>query len=272
MRFREFLSISAIGAMLIAPMAQADDFDREGLKGLVSCFPAKYAVDINEKLSEKSADRRDVVDIIMAPKFKIYDGGQLPNRFFLKSEDSETEFTVKPNGDVPDFLSLVSAAKGEGDICIQDAARKDRPSDDEGLYFEMGLTPYYKSDGPRYSYQQLKEGTKDAKSLCKVMVPSVARMFMPDTDHLSVQYDSADAAPDITAFKDGNVIGKVTATAYGDGYVFAIDKLKDMGADSIEITGPHKLGVVPSLKAMKRFGIGKKKLYPELYGQTKEKL
>lgn len=249
-------------------MAQADDFQREGVKGLVSCFPAKYAVDINEKLLKKSPDRRDVVDIKMAPKFKIYDEGQLPDRFFLKSEDSETEFTVNADGGAPDFMEIVSAAKGEGDICIQDAARKDRPADDEGLYFEMGLTPYYKNKGPRYSYEQLKEGTKDAKSLVKVMVPSVARMFMPDTDHLSVQYEGADIAPEVTALKGGEVIGKISTTPYGDGYVFAIDRLKEMDADSIEITGPHKLGVVPSLKAMKRFGIGKKKLYPELYAQN----
>ncbi|WP_371396052.1 hypothetical protein [Fretibacter rubidus] len=244
--------------------ASADDFDREGIKGLTSCFPAKYATEIKDKLADKSEKRRDVVDITFNPQFKIYDGGTLPDRFFLKLGQSEVPFTVTDAGTVPDFSDVVIGGAGEGDICIEDAARQGRPADDEGLYFEMGLTPYFQTSGPRYSLTELEEGTKDGKSLYKTMVPAVARMFMPDTDHLSVQVEG-DIVPIVTAMKGEQVIGDLKTERYGEGYIFALDDVEDMGADAVEISTPHKLAPVPSIKTMRRFGIGEKKLYPELY-------
>ena len=258
------LGTAVFSLMAVGQSAQADDFERDGFKGLTSCFPAKYATEIKGKLADKSQKRRDVVDITFNPQFKIYDGGSLPDRFFLKLGQSDIPFTVTDTGAVPDFSEVVLQGDGDGDICIEDTARQGRPADDEGLYFEMGLTPYFQSSGPRYSVELLKEGTKDGKSLYKTMVPSVARLFMPDTDHLSVHV-KGDVEPIVTALKDGQAIGGVTTELYGEGYIFALDDVKDMDADAVEITTPHKLAPVPSIKTMRRFGIGEKTLYPELY-------
>lgn len=258
-----FLMITSAALMLVSP-AMADDFNRDSPRELVYCFPAKYVVDIDDKLSKMDADRRDVVDIQMKPTFKIYDGGALPDRYFLRTDSMETPFTVQADGTVPDFLDVVRAAKGEGDLCIEDAARVGRPGDDEGLYFEMGLTPYFQTPGPVYNYDLLKEGTKDGKALYKTMIPAVARLFMPDTDYLSVQFDDPIATPRVTALKDGSPIGTIATEPYGEGHVFSRKAVRDKGADSIEIAGgPHRLAPVPSIKTMRRFGIGQKKVYTQ---------
>lgn len=268
---RLFSTVLMAALCLGGASAFADDFDRDGVRELVSCFPAKYVTDIQNKLSDMDAGRRDVVDIQMNPMFKIYDGGALPDRYFLRLADQEVPFTVKADGAVPDFLSVISAHNGAGDLCIEDAARVGVPADDEGLYFEMGLTPYFKPSGPVYDYETLKTGTKDGKQLYKTMVPAVARMFMPDTDYLSVQMDDPAARPTVLQMKDGQVMGEIPVEPYGEGFVFSRKAVDDNGGDGVEIKGgPHKLAPVPSIKTMQRFGIGQKKIYdPDRFKKDK---
>jgi len=119
----------------------ADDFDRSTIRDASYCFPAKYVTEMARKIADVDDSKRDVVDITMSPKFKIYDGGTGPDRFYLKTEQSETDFTVTEDYAVPDFLGIVKQNSGKGDICIDDKARMGRPGDDENLYFEMGLIP-----------------------------------------------------------------------------------------------------------------------------------
>jgi len=254
------LILTPLCLLVSTQSAFADDFDRSNPREKTYCFPAKYVTEMTRKINEVDSSKRDVVDIAMAPKFKIYDGGKGPDRFYLRTDASEIEFSVSSDYAVPDFLSVVNKKSGKGDICIDDAARVGRPGDDESLYFEMGLTPKFETQ-TLYDYASLKEGTKDAKSLYKRMVPSVARLFMPDTKHLSVTMSDQSRIPIVSALKDGKAFGEIEITAYGESYIFPLSTLKDMGADAISISGDHTLSPVPSMKIMKRFGIGQKKIY-----------
>lgn len=258
------LSVVSAG-LLSGTAAYADDFDRESIRKEVYCFPVQYARETIEKLSAAGADKTDVVAPPLSPRFRIFDGGDLPQRYFLKTAArSETEFTINADGAVPDFISHIEAAEKGGDICIQDAARIGRPGDDEGLYFEMGLTPEFKNTSGRYSLSELKEGTRDGKSLYKRMIPSVARLFMPNTDHLSLRYTQADTPFQVVAYKGELALPQITAQLYNGAHVFDLDDLEDMDADRLEIIGgDYVLSPVPSIKTMKKFGIGEKKIYTQ---------
>lgn len=257
------LFMGLLGAsLLMAGTAFADDFDRDTLRGEVYCFPAKYATDLVEKLANADAAKKDVVDSQLAPRFRIFDGGDLPQRYFIRPEEpslSEIDMTIDPDGRVPDFLAKVQTAEAGSDLCIKDAARIGRAGDDEGLYFEMGLTPKFKNRSGNYAFEELKEGTKDGKSLYKKMIPAVARMFMPDTKHLSLRYDDISTPLKIAAFKGAEALPEIETEYYNESHVFDLDDLKDMGADRLEISGgPFQLSPVPSIKTMKKFGIGEK--------------
>jgi len=245
--------------------AIADDFDREGKRGESYCFPAKYAIKTIEQLASIDADKKDIVEIIMQPKFKIYDGGALPEKYYLKPAGRDVEdgakpvtpFTINADGSVPDFIEKVSRANNKDDICIDDKARAGLPEDDESLYFEMGLTPYFKNRSGTHTVQELLRGVKDGKSQYKKMIPAAIRMFMPDTDYLHVKYELPSTPPQITAYR-GNVGSNVQSEFYNEGYVFALKDIRRLKAERVEITGgTYKLAPVPNIKTMKKFGIGR---------------
>jgi len=243
-------------------IVHADEFDREGIRGEIYCFPDKHVTKMVDKLDELKPSKRDVVDINIDPKFLLLDGGELPDRYFLRSKNGvETDFTVTAEGRVPDFMDIINRQgheRGENEVCIQDKARIGRPNDDEGLYFEMGLTPYFSNHSGTYDMALLREGTTDGKSIYKCMIPSLARVFMPDTNHIAVSYDEKTTPPNITAFKDGEVFS-VPTEFYNDAHVFDLKPLRKNGFDEIRVEGGrHRLAPVPSIKTMKRYGVGEK--------------
>ena len=259
-----FMMTAIVGALVfMGSPASADDFDRDTIRGEIYCFPTKYASELVEKLDGADADRKDVVESKLAPRFRIFDGGELPQKYFIRPKDAQDEagtaLTILEDGRVPDFLSKTQSAPDGSDLCIKDVNRVGRPGDDEGLYFEMGLTPKFKNRSGSYTYDELKEGTKDGKHLVKKMIPAVARLFMPDTDHLSLRYDDINTPLQITAFKDGEALPPIETEFYNEAHVFDLGDLKDMGADRLVIAGgPYQLSPVPSIKTMRKFGIGEK--------------
>ena len=249
----------ALSSASLSETATAGEFDREGVRGDTYCFPAKFAVDLIKKFSNVKPSKTDVVAINMKPQFLIYDGGNLPDRYYLKRRDgSEAEFSIATDGAVPDFLSKVASAGKKDDLCIDDKARAGLDADDESLYFEMGLTPYFHNTSGAHTLAELQEGAKDGRSLYKKMIPGAVRMFMPSTSHLSVKPANANTRPTIVALKDGVVLGTIDTVYYNEAYVFSCDVVEDMGADSIRIEGgPYRMAPVPSIKTMKKYGIGK---------------
>ncbi len=265
-----FYSVILAMTVLSAQSAQAnefsDDYDSDSVRGEVYCIATKFAAELIEKLANADASKTDVVESQLAPRFKIFDGGELPERYFVRADkndktSTERDMLITADGRVPEFLQLVSAAPKDSALCISDKARIGRPGDDEGLYFEMGLTPKFKNVSGVYTVAELREGTKDGKSLYKKMIPAIARLFMPDTDHLSLRYDSAKTAVQITAYKDGAALPAITTEFYDEAYVFDLDDIRDMDADRLEIKGgAYQLSPVPSVKTMRKYGMGKKKV------------
>lgn len=226
------------------------------LRGDVFCFPAKDVPKMVERLSEVSESRRDIVDVALEPKFLIKDGGNWPERFFIRTQSSEIEVPIeKPSGVTPSFLET-AIANSDGDICVADKTRASRPEHDEGLYFEMGLSPLFHNRSGRHEMAELKEGTKDGKKFYKKMIPAAVRMFMPDTKYLAVRYDDFRLTPQIFA-QVGETDVALTAELYKDMHVVSLDELEDIGASALMIRGgAYQLQPTVSVKTMKRFGWG----------------
>ena len=85
-------------------------FAADKLRGDVFCFPAKDVPKLVNKLSEVKQEQRDIVDVKLNSKFLIKDGGDWPERFFLRTESSEIDIPIeKPSGLTPTFLEQANA-------------------------------------------------------------------------------------------------------------------------------------------------------------------
>ena len=249
----KYLSAFLITAVLAPQSALA----AEKTRGEVFCFPAKDVPKLVNKLKEVKEDRRDIVDVDINPKFIIKDNGVWPERFFLRTDSQDIDIPLeKPSGLTPSFIEQAFAYP-ESDVCVADKTRAEKPEYDEGLYFEMGLSPLFHNTSGTHDMAELKEGTKDGKTFYKKMIPAAVRMFMPDTDYLAVNYDDLriSGAQIFARVNDQDI--PLQAELYKEKHVVSYDALKEMGASALIIRGgAYKLQPTVSVKTMKRFGWG----------------
>jgi len=89
-----------------------------------------------------------------------------------------------------------------------------------------------------------------------MMLPAAVRAFMPTTKYFHVKYDSLASAPQIYADTDTGLT-PIKGEYYNEGYVVSLAQLDDADATALVIKGgAYKLAPVPSIKTMKRFGVG----------------
>jgi hypothetical protein len=228
----------------------------EKLRGETFCFPAKDVPKLVSELGEVKAERRDIVDVRLKPRFIIKDDGIWPDRFYL-SKDGElvTEMPFsRETGAVPSFIEAASA-RPDTDICVDDPTRADRPYDDEGLYFEMGLAPLFKSTPGKHSLAELEEAAKDGKKFYKKMLPSALAIFMPDTDYFGIRMRDREAVPTAAAFS-GDIENILELEPVNDMWVVSLDDIEDLDASYLVIGGgEYDLQPVPSPKTMRKFGM-----------------
>lgn len=251
---RVMLSILLGSVFTLSTFAGADTAEK---RGETFCFPTKKAVDVVDDLSEVKDKYRDVVDVDIDPRFLIKDGGVWPERFYLvKGGKSVKEMPFsREDGRVEGFMAS-ARAHPKTDICIDDPTRADRPADDEGLYFEMGLSPFFHNRSGRYDMKELKEGTEDGKKFYKKMIPGALALFMPDTDYLAVKYEDKSTPLRAFAILDG-VETLMKGEKVKDFYVISFADMEDWEAEGLVIKGgEYNLQPVPSPSIMRRFGWG----------------
>ena len=227
------------------------------LRGETFCFPAKDVPKLISELAEVKPERRNIVDVRLQPRFIIKDGGVWPDRFYLAKEGelvTELPFS-RETGAVPTFIAAATA-RPDTDICVDDPTRATRPKDDEGLYFEMGLSPLFKSTPGIHSLAELKEACKDGKKFYKKMLPGAIAIFMPDTDYLGIRMIDRKSIP--TAFiSKGDTRSPLALELVKDMWVASLEDIEDADADSLIIEGgAYDLQPVPSPKTLRRFGMG----------------
>lgn len=231
--------------------------DAPNLRGKTFCFPAKDVPKLVSELAEVKDEYRNIVDVRLQPRFIIKDDGVWPDRFYLaKKGEVVTELPFsRETGAVPNFIPATTA-RPDTDICVDDPTRAARPEDDEGLYFEMGLSPLFKSTSGKHSFVQLEEAAKDGKKFYKKMLPGALAIFMPDTDYFAIRMINRKAVPTATALT-GDVTQDLDIEAVKDMWVISLDDIEDLNADTLVVGGgAYDLQPVPSPKTMRKFGMG----------------
>jgi len=249
------LRIFFVSLFLLTPSyAMAAKADK---RGVTFCFPAKSVPKIVDELAEVKEKYRNIVDVTIDPKFIIKDGGVWPDRFYLAREGeviTEMPFS-KEDGRVPSFMTDVRAAP-DTDICVDDPTRADRAATDEGLYFEMGLSPFFANRSGQHTMAEIVEGAKDGKKFYKKMLPNAVAFLMPATNYIAVKYDIVGTPLQAFALVDGQEIA-LTSERHKDFEVVSCKELEDLDAEALIIRGgPYQLQPVPSPSIMRRFGWG----------------
>lgn len=230
-----------------------------GIRGAIYCYPAKGVPKIVERINAIEAKRRDVVDVNIDPKFIIKDGGVWPKSFYLAKDGEPITYMPfsRKDGRTPTFLAAI-AAHPDSDICVDDPTRADKPADYEGLYFEMGLSPQFHTAIGEHDMADIAKGSRDAKVFYKKMIPSIYRIFMPDTEHLAVTYeDPALQAPEAQAeifARVGQVDIPLEFERHKEMFVISGTALAQMGATALIVRGgAYDLQPVPSPSVLRKF-------------------
>jgi len=224
------------------------------LRGETFCYPAKDVSKIVSELAQVKPKRRNIVDVRLEPRFIIKDGGVWPDKFYLaKGGETITDLPFsRETGAVPNFIAAASA-RPDTDICVDDPTRAERPEDDEGLYFEMGLAPLFKTTSGQHSVAELEEAAKDAKKFYKKMLPDIIAVFMPDTDYFAIKMIDSTLMPAVFAIIGQSEL-ELPLVAVDDMWIVSLDDITKSDAESLDVRGgAYDLQPVPSPKTLRRF-------------------
>jgi len=263
--FALFMGLSGVSAANAQSSADTKALEKsQGIRGAIFCFPAKGVPKMVARINEVDAKRRDIVDVKLDPKFLIKDGGVWPTSFYLARDGEPITYMPfsRKDGRTPTFLAAIEADP-DADICVDDPTRANKPADDEGLYFEMGLSPRFHSAKGEHNMADIAKGSRDARIFYKKMIPSIYRIFMPDTKHLAVTYqDPSLQAPEASA----EIFARVGETdiplefeRHKEMFIISGTALAQMGASALIVRGgDYDLQPVPSPSMIRRFESGGK--------------
>lgn len=253
-----FRSFVAISLMMGAPLAMADDNDEAlELREETRCFTAKGIRDFMGRFDGLKATQLDTLVASFRPRFEIKDEGALPDRFYLKSEGQEKDFVLDDDGGVPGFSSAVKGSSDESELCIMDKARAGTPVDQAGVNFSLPMSIRHINVSGNYDMAELADGLKDGKSFYKKMVGGPMAILVPKMTHIVVSYDDDEVTPQIEAFNGDDRIDGLVTEPFDGGHVVTFKDLKRLGATHLKVSGgEHSISPAPSIKTMKKFGIG----------------
>jgi len=250
----------AIVAMSVTVAGLTSEFSyaqESNLRGETFCFPAKGVPKLVNGLATLKPKYRNIVDVRLQPRFIVKDQGVWPDRFYLaKNGETITELPFsRETGAVPDFLEATQT-RPDTDICIDDPTRADRPKDDEGLYFEMGLSPLFKSATGTHSLVELKEGSKDGKKFYKKMLPNAIAFLMPKTNYLAIKMVDRSKVP-MAFVSTAEGERELALETFKDMWIVRLDDIEAVAGEALIIRGgAYDLQPVPSPKILRRFGWG----------------
>lgn len=251
-----------VSMVAIAPLSFAQDKDQESdaaveLREETRCFPAKGIRDFVGRFDSLETSKRDTIDVFFEPKFVIRDDGTYPDRYYVKQGDKEIDLPINEEGEVPDFVETVKSSAETSEICLQDKARTGTPVDQAGVSFSLPTSiRHIKAEGT-YDLETLKDGLKDGKSFYKKMVGGAMALLVPKMTHMLINYEDDTTPPQIQALNGETELEGLEYEIFQGAYVVKYKDLKKMGATHLKVTGgDHSIAPVPSIKTMKKFGIG----------------
>ena len=238
--------------MSSAAYAQDKD-DAPELRERVTCFPSKNFSKFVSKFQNLDADKRDVVDMVFDAKFDVNDGGVLPERIFIRDNGAEQNFTLTPDGTVPDFIKIADASE-TAELCSEDPSRVGTPRGGDDMKFSLESDVQYLKNTGYHDLATLKDGLKDGKSHFKKMVPAPMRLIVPKMSHVMINYEADDAVAAFSAMKGNTSIEGLTSDQHCEQTIIKVKDLEDLGAEGLQVSGgPYILMPVPNKKMLKKF-------------------
>ncbi len=227
------------------------------LRDRVNCTSIDGLAELVGKFDSLKADQRDTVDGRLTARLKPNDDGPMPERIFLKTGDTETDFTVGGKGEIVDFNELVQNPEG-AEICFDDPAREGKPKDKMAFGFGINFTVSFIETPGEHSMASLQDGSKDGRAFYKKLAPGPAAMLVPKFKYVTITYEDENTQPKISAMKSGEVIDGLTIEPFYNQYVVSLKELEDLGADALRIDGgPYRLSPSPSTEKMEKHRKGK---------------
>ena len=241
--------ILALPAMAIAE----DSEDEPKLRELVTCFPAKGITEFVSKFQNIDADKRDTVDMLFAATFKVEDGGVLPARIFTRDNSTEKDFTLQPDGSVPDFKNIASVSE-TAELCSEDPTRVGTPHGETSIKFSLTSDVHFLSNDGYHDLPALEDGLKDGKTHYKKMMPAAMRMLVPSLKYVMIEYEAEDTPPQFTAMKGQEPVEGLEHETFCSLAMIKVKDIEKLGADGLKIMGgDYNLTPVPGRKTLERF-------------------
>lgn len=236
--------------MLMPSLSLAEDNKR----GELFCYPIKKIHKILNNIEALDAKYKNVIDINVNPKFIIKDGGSFPEQFFLRFDNKIIDVPVdKTNGATPTFLTETYKYP-KSEACILDPLRSKRPKYDEGLYFEMGLSPFFINNSGYHDIAELEKGARDGKRFYREMILSPFKVFMPNTDHFAIHHKNfQDEGPPLFA-KTSDGISEIKPLFYDGLFLVSLRELRNIKAKGLIVNSDsYDIKPIVSIKYLKRF-------------------
>ena len=257
MRYISGLSLTA-ALFFSASIGYADDEEEAvELREETTCFSVEGIADFMKRFDKLDESRTDTIHAIFQANLDVRDDGGFPDRFYLKSGDEENNLSFDDEGNIQEFTSLVKAAPEGTEICMQDKARAGTPVDQPGAVFNLPVSIRMKNQSGTYDIAELQDGLKDGKSFYKKMVGGAVALLVPKMTHLVVAYEDEATPLEFTVFNGDEPIAAPEAEAFNGGHVIRFKDLKKAGVTTLKVSGgAHHISPAPSVKTMKKFGIG----------------
>jgi len=249
----KYLGIALTGLLIATPAFAQDKEATPELRERINCFPAKGIAEFVSKFQKLEADKRDTVDMLFAAKFKVKDGGALPERLFLRDNGIENNFTLDSEGNVPDFQEIGSAAD-TAELCSEDPTREGTPRGGDKISFSIENDVHFLDNSGYHTISAIKDGLKDGKTHYKTMVPAPMRILVPKLKYVMIEYEAENTTPQYSAMAGQTPIEGLEHVTYCDNAMIKLKDLEALGADGFKVMGgAYNLTPVPGVKTLSKF-------------------
>lgn len=248
----------ALSCLALAPVSGAQDGeDPVELREETRCFAASNITGFVKRFDDLDASKRDSVDASIRPAIIINDEGDYPDRLYVQHGEQQDDVAIEGEGRMPTLIPLLKTAHEESEICLEDKARAGTPVSEPGASFNMSFSIRHINTSGTYAMAELEDGLKDGKSFYKKMVGGAMALLVPKMTHVVVAYEDDEANPQIDAYKGEERLGEFNIELFDGGHVIRLKDLKKLGATHLKVSGgEHFVSPAPSIKTMKRFGLG----------------
>ena len=244
---------AALPLMFLVNANASDVSESSELRKQIDCIPIEGISDLMGKLDGLDSDQRDTVDGRFLASIAVNDDGVLPERFFMRTGDDETAFTIEDDGRISNF-DTVNTATEISELCIDDPSRAGQPKSNDAYSFSMQFAVTFNEAAGEHSLASLKDGGKDGRAFYKKMVPGPLAMMVPKFKYVTITYEDETTLPQIHAVKNGEIMEGLSVEPFYEQHVVSIKELEKMGADSLRVVGgPYRISPSPSPEKMEKF-------------------